>query len=500
VKDRWLPVDYANRLPHVVDLQDAGYDPLAVYEALCRQDPSGDSFLLESALRSRQTGRYSLIGTAAGAFCAQGTAIEMTIGGRKTSLCGDPFSVLECILAQRKRKAGISAPFIGGAVGFFSYDINRFFQRLPSKAKEPSGCPDICLMFVDDYILFDHCRGTVSAVSLYDAGSSVSRHRSEAAVARLLSALGGSLARPVARHVRQPACAHDPFGGMPVRLNMTGDEYLAMVRRAKEYIRAGDIYQANLSQRIDISSRIDGLSLYRVLRDINPSPFASYLRCGDMEVISCSPERLVKREGSIFETRPIAGTRPRGTGAREDFVLKSELLLSEKERAEHIMLVDLERNDLGRISLTGSVEVDEFMVVEPYSHVQHIVSNVRGIAAGGVSLCDMMQSVFPGGTITGVPKIRCMEIIDELEPSARGLYTGSIGYISDNGDCDLNIAIRTIVKKGATLSVQVGAGIVADSDPESEYRETLHKAAALLEAVRIAQNHDKLISHGGNIC
>lgn len=493
------PPDRRRIVPHVVEMRDDGCDPLSVYETFCRHYPGRDSFLLESALRSRQTGRYSLIGAAGDIFCAHADTVEIIRGERKISYRADPVSELEKILAHRKREADVTMPFIGGAVGFFAYDINRHFQHLPERDKEPSGCPDIYLMFVDDFILFDHFRRTVAVVSNYDAASSLSRERAFVTADKMQSILRASLDTRRERYARGTDRPADPFRGMSVRTNCSREEYLGMVRCAKEYIRSGDIYQANLSQRIDVRSDIDGMALYRILRDINPSPFASYLRCGGMEIIGCSPERLVKREGHFLETRPIAGTRPRGAGSREDFIMKSELLLSEKERAEHIMLVDLERNDLGRISLTGSVEVDEFMVVEPYSHVQHIVSNVRGIIAKGVALNDILRAVFPGGTITGVPKIRCMEIIDELEPSRRGLYTGSIGYISDNGDLDLNIAIRTIVKSGNTLSVQVGAGIVADSDPESEYGETLHKAAAMLDAIHRAQNPDKLILHGGNI-
>lgn len=486
-------------VPHVVEMRDDDCDPLSVYETFCRHFPGRDSFLLESALRSRRTGRYSLIGAAGDIFCARGDTVAIIRGERKISYKADPFSELEKILAHRKREADVAVPFIGGAVGFFSYDINRHFQHLPERGKEPSGCPDIYLMFVDDFILFDHFRDTVLAVSNYDAASALSRERALVTVDKMQSILRASPGARRERCAEDPGRPADPFRGMSVRTNCTREHYLGMVRRAKEYIRSGDIYQANLSQRIDICADIDGVALYRILRGINPSPFATYLRCGGMEIIGCSPERLVKREGHFLETRPIAGTRPRGAGSREDFIMKSDLLLSEKERAEHIMLVDLERNDLGRISITGSVEVDEFMVVEPYSHVQHIVSNVRGIATKGGTLNDILRAVFPGGTITGVPKIRCMEIIDELEPSYRGLYTGSIGYISDSGDLDLNIAIRTIVKSGNTLSVQVGAGIVADSDPESEYHETLHKAAAMIDAVYRARNPDKLILHGENI-
>ncbi len=255
------------------------------------------------------------------------------------------------------------------------------------------------------------------------------------------------------------------------------------MRRIKRYIAQGDIYQANVSQRFQTETCADGFTLYRTLRRINPSPFAGYLRLGPWELISCSPERLVRKEGDILSTRPIAGTRPRGASRRMDGRLRDELMLSPKERAEHIMLVDLERSDLGRVCGKGSVRVNEMMSVEKYSHVQHIVSNVQGRLRGGAVFADVLKAVFPGGTITGVPKIRCMEILDEVEPTARGPYTGSFGYIDNRGAFDLNIAIRTLLKKGRSIWLQTGAGIVADSDPAAEYDETVHKAKAMALAV-----------------
>jgi aminodeoxychorismate synthase component I len=266
---------------------------------------------------------------------------------------------------------------------------------------------------------------------------------------------------------------------------MSETDYARRVRRCLEYIAAGDIYQANLSHRfaVELGGR-SPRSIYRRLREINPSPFAALIELPDVTLVSCSPERLVRRCGQDVETRPIAGTRPRGTSTDEDRLLVEDLLMNPKERAEHIMLVDLERNDLGRVCSYGSVRVDEFMAVERYSHVSHIVSNIRGRLAPGRNALDLIRAVFPGGTVTGVPKVRCMEIIDELEPVRRGPYTGSIGYLSASGDLDLNIIIRTLVIAGARAYLQVGAGIVADSDPLREYQETLFKAEALLKALR----------------
>jgi anthranilate/para-aminobenzoate synthase component I len=269
-----------------------------------------------------------------------------------------------------------------------------------------------------------------------------------------------------------------------ITYEMKKNEYMDIVKRAKEYIAAGDIFQANLSQRVSayIGDK-NRWNLYKTLSSINPSPFAAYLDFGDYQIVSSSPERLLRVRDGTIETRPIAGTRPRGKDYEEDEFMRAELLLNEKERAEHIMLVDLERNDLGRVSDYGTVRVDELMITEDCSHVIHIVSNVRGRIADGKDCFDAIKAAFPGGTITGVPKIRCMEIIDELEPVRRGPYTGSIGYVSFSGDMDLNIIIRTFVIKDEKAYVQVGAGIVADSDPDKEYYETLKKAEALIQTL-----------------
>ncbi|MEW6215597.1 MAG: anthranilate synthase component I family protein, partial [Nitrospirota bacterium] len=267
---------------------------------------------------------------------------------------------------------------------------------------------------------------------------------------------------------------------------MKKNDYMDIVKKAKEYIAAGDIFQANLSQRVSAHIRNKSpWSLYRILSSINPSPFAAFIDFGDYQIVSSSPERLLRVKDGIIETRPIAGTRPRGKDGKEDELMRSELLLNEKERAEHIMLIDLERNDLGRVSDYGSVRVDELMITEDYSHVIHIVSNVMGSLANGKDCFDAIKAAFPGGTITGVPKVRCMEIIDELEPVRRGPYTGSIGYISFSGNMDLNIVIRTFVLRGEMVYVQAGAGIVADSDPEREYYETLKKAEALIRTLEM---------------
>ena len=327
------------------------------------------------------------------------------------------------------------------AYGFISYDCCRLIEQLPDRVKNDLGTPDF-LFIVPEKISFTEPRCLAS-------GSSGQKN-------------------PGNRDVQSR--------GVPGS-NLSKHEFEKLVRKAKEYIAAGDIYQVNLSQRLEVGFDGDALKLYERLTRINPSPFASYFDLGDLKIVSCSPERLIKLENGLAQTRPIAGTRP--IWAKEQ-----DLILNEKERAEHIMLVDLERNDLGRVCEYNSVEVNEKMVIERYSHVMHIVSNVRGRLSKDKNWFDLLCAMFPGGTITGCPKVRSMEIIEELEPVKRGLYTGSIGYIDPiNQIMDMNIVIRTIVLKKTKAYIQVGAGIVADSIPEKEYQETLHKAQAMLEAL-----------------
>ena len=283
---------------------------------------------------------------------------------------------------------------------------------------------------------------------------------------------------------KKDAWQHASAAPVSIHHEMKKTDYMDMVKKAKAYIHAGDIFQANLSQRVSAYiGEVSAWQIYKMLSRINPSPFASYLDMGDYHIASSSPERLVRVKGDTVDTRPIAGTRPRGDDADGDNRMRTELLLNEKERAEHLMLIDLERNDLGKISDYSTVEVDEFMITEDYSHVIHIVSNVKGSIVKGKDCFDAIRATFPGGTITGVPKVRCMEIIDELEPVTRGPYTGSIGYIGFDCSMDLNIIIRTFLIKNKTAYVQAGAGIVADSDPENEYYETLKKAEALIKTL-----------------
>lgn len=444
--------------------------PALLYQLLF--SGSDNSFLFESNNGPLATARYSLMGES-------NTKMIQTQPGRSNDTEG--LSVLQqlnfdCLLVDDE----IPSHFWGGWVGYIGYDAAGMFEKFQHRIKEGLQIPDTCFMQVERLAVYDHESGLLRYIlspetMTSDYDSLVKEihetwNRIHSAGTRLSSQ--GTISYPVSNKERSR-----------VKSSTSKTDYMAMVEKAKAYIAAGDIYQANLSQRFEMDFSGDPFDLYRRLRELNPSPFAGFLKIKDFALVSSSPERLVKLEGNRLETRPIAGTRPRGKTPDEDRLIGQELLLNEKEKAEHLMLVDLERNDLGRICTFGSVHVSELMFLEKYSHVNHIVSNISGTLAAGVTVSDILQAVFPGGTITGCPKIRCMEIIDELEPVSRGPYSGSFGYIGWSPVMDLNIIIRTIVVKNQKASFHVGAGIVADSDPESEYNETLAKAAAMLEVL-----------------
>ena len=479
-KDSFLTASPPVPLATVLPLP--SYSIFELYERL-----AGDvrcPILLESG-QSQRGLRYSIIGAdPAILFRCTGSRLAWSARGEDwVTRAGDPIQALRDLLGRMAipRPDGFP-PFYGGAIGYFGYDVARWFERLPDPPGDDLAIPDVELAFLDLAAVVDHERQELWLIfcpfgerflkepreHLYDEGT--------ARLLALEARLSGLL--PV---------LSDNSPQVPPRVSpgMSEADYTAKVGRCLEYIAAGDIYQVNLSHRfsVELGGR-SPRSVYRRLREINPSPFSALLELPDVTLVSCSPERLVRLSGTDVDTRPIAGTRPRGASTDEDRLLVEDLLMSPKERAEHIMLVDLERNDLGRVCEYGSVRVDEFMTVERYSHVSHIVSNIRGHLAPGRDALDLIGAVFPGGTVTGVPKVRCMEIIDELEPVRRGPYTGSIGYLSPSGDLDLNIIIRTLVITGERASLQTGAGIVADSDPVREYQETLFKAEALLKALR----------------
>ena len=436
-------------------------------------------FLLESPKPHLVTARYSFVG--ADPFLiyrSKGRRIRIEREGRAEEREGDAFEELRRLFQDyRSPCLEQGPPFTGGAVGFLSYEARHFFEKLPQRAEDDLGLPDLEFLFVDRLVAYDHLEKKAWLIYLAET-----KEPFEKALRKALGWMDG-----FEMELKRPALVEERAGmeSGEIETYMTRKFFEEMVWRAKRYIRAGDIFQANLSQRLSASCRAHPFQLYCRLQQINPSPFSCYVDFGDFTIASSSPERLLRKQGEWVETRPIAGTRPRGKTPLEDVEKSLELLLSEKERAEHLMLVDLERNDLGRVCRYGTVEVDELMALEEYSHVIHIVSNVRGRLEEGKDGFDLIRAAFPGGTITGTPKVRCMEIIDELEPVARGPYTGSLGYIGFNGDLDLNILIRSFVLKDQRAYVQVGSGIVADSDPSREYEESLFKAQALLEALAV---------------
>ena len=474
----------------------SGQDPVPLFKRLDRPEltpvvalerigSSPYAFLLESVGGNTTTARYSFAGSNPFmVFRSFGSRIEVIHAQKRETVHGDPLVVAQQWIKRYSIPPPEDAPpFIGGAVGFFSYDLVHFLEELPKPPQDELMSPEIYLLFVDTIVLFDHARGTIDLVHCPAPEHFKGKDRKELYQKGLdkLDALEKTLLTPIQKKGPPPPISKTN----PPRSNFTRDEYLKMVGTCKEYIAAGDIYQANLSQRLVVEGKTDPWQLYLKLREINPSPFSAFLKLEDLFLVSASPERLVRLQGGIVETRPIAGTRPRGKSPQEDESIQRALLANEKEASEHIMLVDLERSDLGRISSYGSVEVDELMMTEKYSHVIHIVSNIRSRLAPGKDCFDVIRAVFPGGTITGVPKVRCMEIITELEQICRGPYSGSMGYISFSGNMDLNIIIRTFIISKEKTYIQVGGGIVADSNPEKEYQETLYKAEALLKAIQV---------------
>lgn len=437
------------------------------------------SFFLDSALNSDKPDRFSFIGIEPFLiFKSKKDRITLDWLTRKEQFRGNPFFALKNLFARFKIDSqNPRFPFIGGGVGYFSYDLKDFNERLPDRAIDDINIPDCIMCFYDAILIFDHsCREFFIVSSGFPERGKRRIYRRKARLENLKNRIYA------ARNTQEAGFAPRKRKA-GYESNFTKSSYISAIKKAKEYIRAGDIYQVNLSQRFKVTLNTDPFDLYRILRTINPAPFSCFLNFGDVRVVSASPERFLKKEASHIQTRPIKGTRPRGSGSSEDARLKKELMASIKDRAENLMIIDLERNDLGRICEYGSVRVTEFMACEEYATVFHLVSTVEGTLKPGVDAIDCLINCFPGGSITGAPKIRSMQIIEELEPVKRSIYTGSVGYIGFNGNMDTSIVIRTFIIKGQEAYFQVGGGIVYDSDPEKEYQETLDKAKALIEAI-----------------
>jgi anthranilate/para-aminobenzoate synthase component I len=463
--------------------------PQQIYENL----EAPYSVLLESIKGPEKISRYSFIGVDPFLiFTVKNGTVEITANDKKKVCSTSPLKKLKELM-KRYAMSGRKdlPPFIGGAVGSMSYDFVHYFEKLPKTAADDMHIPDAHFMMFDTVISFDHKLHRAYLVSCPGAEEIITGHNTPAGrwdvyYERACEKIRALHRRFYGKGAFDRKEKNQRKKSVDICHEMGKKNYMAIVARAKEYIRAGDIFQANLSQRVSADiGNVRPWQIYKVLSGINPSPFAGYLNMGSYCIASSSPERLVRVDGNSVETRPIAGTSPRGDNEEDDRLMRADLLLNEKERAEHLMMIDLERNDLGKISDYGTVVVDELMITEEYSHVIHIVSNIKGTLAKGMDCFNAIRATFPGGTITGVPKVRCMEIIDELEPVVRGPYTGSVGYISFAGDMDLNIIIRTFVIKDTIAYVQAGAGIVADSDPEKEYYETLKKAEALIKTLEV---------------
>ena len=458
--------------------------PISLFKKIC--EPSEYAFLLESVEMEEKIGRYSFLGFAPRLIIqARGEKIELFRDGKVSRYEGNPIEFLKSWIAQYQPEPIKGLPkFQNGIVGYFSYDTIRYFEDIPQTKPDPLGLPDCFLIVADQLIVFDHVKHTLTVVvSTFIENDTDPAESYEYACERI---------RWIVKRINEIVLVPQNFKPVArvavpeISSNTTIEEFESMVRRAKEYIHKGDILQVVLSQRLYTQLKGDPFDLYRALRRINPSPYMFYLKFGNLKVAGSSPEVLVKVENGVVTTRPLAGTRRRGVDEEEDRRLEEELLADPKERAEHVMLVDLGRNDIGRICDYGTVRVTEQMAIERYSHVMHIVSNVEGRVRSDVSALDVLGACFPAGTVSGAPKVRAMEIIDELEKETRGIYAGAVGYIDFSGNLDSCIAIRTIVIKGDKAYIQVGAGIVADSKPALEYQETLNKAKALLKAVEQA--------------
>lgn len=469
-----------NRIPVTLETFADLDTPLSVYLKLA---DGPYTYLLESVQGGERFGRYSFIGVASPTRLeVKGQQVQVLVNGQVTESSGEQ-NPLDFIADYAARFKAPTLPnvtrFCGGLVGYFGYDTVRYVEKKLAAAQhaDPLGTPDILLLLSQDIAVVDNLSGKLTLVSYADPAETNAYAQARARLQALHTKLRQPLAIP----------AETPVVSQP-EVSLFGEaEFKAAVLKAKEYITEGDIMQVVLSQRMSKPFQASPMALYRALRSLNPSPYMFFFNCGNFHVVGASPEILVRLEGETVTVRPIAGTRKRGANAEEDAALAADLLADEKERAEHVQLLDLGRNDCGRVAQVGTVRPTETMIIERYSHVMHIVSNVEGTLQPGLNAMDVIKATFPAGTVSGAPKVRAMEIIDELEPVKRGVYAGAVGYLGFNGDMDVAIAIRTAVLKDGQLHVQAGAGIVADSNPESEWQETRNKARAVLRAAEMAE-------------
>jgi anthranilate synthase component I len=446
--------------------------PVSAFLKLRELAPGEPAFLLESAEQGQRVGRYSFIGFRPRALLRWSLAEG-----------GDPYALAAADLARfSQAPMADGPPFTGGAVGFFGYDLVRTVEPLGPPNPDTLGLPDMALMLTDLLVIFDHLKHTVTILVNADLDAEPDIERAYAAAAQTIAEVRAQLAGPVPLLERSERVREHPA----FEPNMTREQFEGMVERIVRYIHAGDAFQVVPSQRWSAAVPVEAFSIYRGLRAVNPSPYMYYLDFGDFQVAGASPEPLLTVNGRHVSTKPIAGTRHRGATPEEDRRIAAELLADEKERAEHVMLVDLGRNDLGRVCEYGTVVVDELMEIESYSHVMHIVSSVSGTLRGEVGAMDALRSVLPAGTLSGAPKVRAMQIIDELEPLKRGGYGGAIGYLSYAGDLDTAIHIRTVVVKDGVAHVQAGGGTVADAQPAYEYEESVAKSTAAMRAIELA--------------
>src|SRR5579872_3285258 len=460
--------------------------PVSAFLAIAEKEPY--AFLLESVERGEQIGRYTFLGVRPYMrLKARGLAIEIDRGRRREVRRGNVFEVVKELLGDHRPAAvpGLP-PFTAGAVGYFSYDVVRQLEKIGEHAKDDLHLPDCELMFFDRLLAFDHLRHQIHIVAAADVSREDPRRAYERAL-RDITAIEKRLATGLRRVTWKKSSSRAAMK-LNIHSGTSRSKFIASVERCKQYIAAGDIFQVVLSQRLDFIPGVQPFDLYRALRQVNPSPYLYFLRMGDTQILGSSPEMLVRVTGRKLEYRPIAGTHPRGRNEAEDRLLAEKMRCNEKERAEHVMLVDLGRNDLGRVSEYGSVKVKDLMYVERYSHVMHLVSALEGMLRQDLSALDAFAACFPAGTLSGAPKVRAMQIIEQLEPTRRGVYGGSVLYADFAGNLDSCIGIRTMLLQGKRAYLQAGAGIVADSDPASEYQETMNKAQALLRAVEMAKS------------